>query len=226
MASQQEWTNPDGSPWVPPTYFAVLDFEATCEDGDRKWPNEIIEFPTVLIDAATLKTVDEFRTFVKPVLNPQLTPFCTKLTGITQDQVDEGLTIQDTMAAYQVWCHKHGLTPENTLFVTCGDWDLNRMLPAQLKYDHSTMEIDPIFHKWCNIKKIFGELRGQGRPGGMTAMLDGLQLPLVGRHHSGIDDCRNIARILCKLVEDHGRTAVYENGFRVPKAYKKAAAQT
>jgi len=209
---------------VPPTYFAVLDFEATCEDGNRKWPHEIIEFPTVLIDVATLKTVDEFRTFVKPVLNPQLTPFCTELTGITQDQVDEGQTITEAMAAYGAWCVSHGLTPENTLFVTCGDWDLNRMLPEQLKYDHCKMEIDPIFHKWCNIKKAFCELRGGGRPGGMTAMLSSLGLPLVGRHHSGIDDCRNIASILCKLVEEHGRTSVYENGYRVPKVYKKELA--
>lgn len=32
--------------------------------------------------------------------------------------------------------------------------------------------------------------------GGMTDMLAFLQLPLIGRHHSGIDDTRNIAAIL------------------------------
>ena len=73
-----------------PTYdfYAILDFEATCENNDRGWKNEIIEFPTVIVDAKTLQTVDEFREFVKPVLNPTLTTFCTELTGITQDTID------------------------------------------------------------------------------------------------------------------------------------------
>jgi hypothetical protein len=34
--------------------------------------------------ASELVTVDEFRSFVKPIWNPELTEFCTNLTGITQ----------------------------------------------------------------------------------------------------------------------------------------------
>ena len=38
-------------------------------------------------------------------------------------------------------------------------------------------------------------LASQVKPtkGGMDTMLENLNLPLVGRHHSGIDDTRNIA---------------------------------
>jgi len=36
----------------------------------------------------------------------------------------------------------------------------------------------------------------------MTDMLDALKLGLIGRHHSGIDDTRNIARILVKMMQD------------------------
>ena len=32
-------------------------------------------------------------------------------------------------------------------------------------------------------------------------MLEGLGLPMQGRHHSGIDDCRNIARVLIALAQ-------------------------
>ena len=35
----------------------------------------------------------------------------------------------------------------------------------------------------------------------MANMLKGLNLTLDGRHHSGIDDCRNTAKILIKLIE-------------------------
>jgi len=34
----------------------------------------------------------------------------------------------------------------------------------------------------------------------MTDMLAKLNLELIGRHHSGIDDCKNIARILIELL--------------------------
>jgi 3'-5' exoribonuclease 1 len=34
--------------------------------------------------ASQLEVVDEFRSFVKPTWAPELTPFCMKLTGITQ----------------------------------------------------------------------------------------------------------------------------------------------
>ena len=50
----------------------------------RFGPPEVIEFPTVLLDAASLEVVDEFRVYVRPVRNPVLTPFCTSLTGIEQ----------------------------------------------------------------------------------------------------------------------------------------------
>ena len=35
----------------------------------------------------------------------------------------------------------------------------------------------------------------------MAEMLDLLELPLDGRHHSGIDDAKNIAKIAKSLLE-------------------------
>lgn len=34
----------------------------------------------------------------------------------------------------------------------------------------------------------------------MMGMLQGLGVQHEGRHHSGIDDCRNIAKLMCELV--------------------------
>jgi len=36
----------------------------------------------------------------------------------------------------------------------------------------------------------------------MTDMLAFLGLELKGRHHSGIDDCRNIAQVLIRMLRD------------------------
>ena len=41
----------------------------------------------------TLISVSEFHEYVMPVEHPKLSSFCTELTGIRQQQVDDGLPI-------------------------------------------------------------------------------------------------------------------------------------
>ncbi|KAI9499028.1 hypothetical protein BDB00DRAFT_783628 [Zychaea mexicana] len=66
-------------------YYLFFDVEATCEEGGSfEYPNEIIEFPIVLVDGRTFEIVDEFRSYVKPGTNPILSDYCIKLTGIDQ----------------------------------------------------------------------------------------------------------------------------------------------
>lgn len=36
----------------------------------------------------------------------------------------------------------------------------------------------------------------------MAGMLNSLRLDLDGKHHCGLDDCRNIAKIVRKMIED------------------------
>ena len=43
------------------TYAIVLDFEATCDDRNPPDPQEIIEFPSVLVSLHERQGVDEFR---------------------------------------------------------------------------------------------------------------------------------------------------------------------
>jgi len=183
------------------THAVVLDFEATCDDVDRLRPQEIIEFPSVLVALEPFGVVDEFASFVRPYHHPTLSEFCRQLTTITQADVDGARLFPEVFAAHGRWLADHGLTAENALFVTCGDWDLGTMLPVQFAACVPPItEVPPIFTRWLNIKRAFAELQG-GRPGGMARMLRLLGLPLVGTHHRGLDDCRNIATILEALVQ-------------------------
>lgn len=50
-----------------------------CDVDDRFGPQEVTEFPTVLLKSV----VDEFRVYVQPARNPALTPFCTRPQGRT-----------------------------------------------------------------------------------------------------------------------------------------------
>ncbi len=62
-------------------YFLVLDFEATCIKDMRINPQEIIEFPCLLVNSRTFEVEARFHRYVKPVYRPKLSPFCIKLTG-------------------------------------------------------------------------------------------------------------------------------------------------
>ena len=71
-------------------YLAVLDFEATCErNGNQLKPQEIIEFPCVLLNVKNgLQVEATFHRYIRPVHHPLLSPFCTELTGITQVRIN------------------------------------------------------------------------------------------------------------------------------------------
>lgn len=205
-------------------YLCVLDFEATCEDG-KKIQQEVIELPGVLVDVKNKKIVGQIQFYTKPVVNPKLTPFCTSLTGITQETIDtEGIPFHQAWKQYNTWLNdsvpgllererKEASTPLRFAFVTCGDWDLKSMLPAQINLlKKSTLADDQEvvrsiesmrrYNSWINLKIAFQRFMGlRSPPRGMTDMLDRFQLKLEGRHHSGIDDCNNIARVLLQMLE-------------------------
>ena len=86
-------------------HYLVTDLEATTDDGgddERAVPRdemETIEIGAVLVRANTLAVEAEFQTFVRPVRHPLLTPFCTRLTGITQEMLADAPVFPEAMAA-------------------------------------------------------------------------------------------------------------------------------
>ena len=60
----------------------------------------------------------------------------------------------------------------------------------------------PPFDQWINVKKSFQVLYGMRHAKGMEGMLRRAGMELEGRHHSGIDDCKNILRIVQRMRAD------------------------
>uniref|UniRef100_A0A0R3VU45 Exonuclease domain-containing protein n=1 Tax=Taenia asiatica TaxID=60517 RepID=A0A0R3VU45_TAEAS len=190
--------------------FMVLDFEATCFDRGRVQHQEIIEFPVLLLEAQSCREIDCFHRYVRPVIHPQLSDYCTRLTGIIQDMVDSQPTFPTIMKEFEDWVNSHFPTDKEKVafaFVTCGDWDLRFMLPHQASL--SNCQVPPYCRRWINVKKAsasscsilaYAEYTGK-HVDGIVPMLKNVGIPHEGRLHSGIDDCYNIAKILRFLVE-------------------------
>jgi inhibitor of KinA sporulation pathway (predicted exonuclease) len=175
----------------PPASYVVIDVEATCDDGGRvpRHEMEIIEIGAVLVSGETHAAVDEFQSFVRPVRHPALTPFCTGLTSITQADVDAAPTFPEVFHRLTEWIQTH---PAPHVLCSWGD------------YDRTQFERDCVFHgipyalphRHVNLKRAFSERRGIAKKLGMAAALAQAGLPLTGTHHRGLDDARNIARLL------------------------------
>ena len=184
-------------------YFLVLDFEATCDKRNAPKPQEIIEFPVLKVDARTFQTESTFHTYVLPTVHPVLTPFCTELTGITQGMIQGKPYLTETLKSFHEWLKTNNLLAPRVsfCFVTCGDCDLKRMLPNQCKY--LGIPVPNYFHRWINIQNVFEKIYGRDEKGmpGMRSMLKHFHLSHDGTQHSGIDDSKNIAKILIKLLE-------------------------
>lgn len=187
-----------------PDLIAVLDFEANCSGRNRS-DHTAIELPVVVVNAYTGETVATFHQYIRPTSIPQLSDFIKELTGITQAQVDAGKTLPEALADLDAWLKQ--FEGDNIVFMTCGDWDLKTLLPNDCLQYH--IPVPPIMRYWINIKKVFGERVYKNKKGsmlGMAGMLHYCGMEIEGRHHSGIDDVKNICRVLKWMIE-HGRVS-------------------
>lgn len=168
----------------------IVDLEASCSN-DGTIPREemeIIEIGAVLAAPASFQVFDEFQAFVRPVRHAALTPFCRELTGIEQTDVDMAELFPCVMARFAAWFAPHA----ELRFCSWGDYDRKQI--AQDCRFHNVPNPMPVEH--LNLKRLFQQSLGMRRATGMAEALQKVGLRLEGRHHRGIDDARNIARLL------------------------------
>jgi inhibitor of KinA sporulation pathway (predicted exonuclease) len=186
-------------------YACILDFEATCCDFNTtgkellfsKNEMEIIEFPSILLklENGKVQYVDTFREYIKPVIHPKLTDFCTNLTKIQQRTVDESDILENVYKRHYIWLIEN-INDGQVFFVTAGDWDLVTQLPRECELKN--IDVHDVYKRVLNIKDPYRKIHPNGKCG-MMAMLEKLKIAHVGIHHSGLDDCKNIANIFTFL---------------------------
>ena len=170
----------------PATYYLVVDLEATCDDrgSSPREDSEIIEIGAVLVEDATWRAVGEFQMFVRPVVHPKLTAFCTELTTITQADVDGAppfAAVAARLAAFGA----------GTVFCSWGNYDRNQLAMDARRHGIAP----PLGPEHINVKERFAQVAGERKRGNRDA-LSRVGLQATGTHHRGIDDARNIARLL------------------------------
>ena len=172
--------------------YVIVDLEATCWENIRNPDRmEIIEIGAVLLESAHGPVVDTFSQFVRPVVEQQLSDFCTRLTSIVQQDVDNADTFLTVFHEFLAWI---GTAP----FILCswGGYDLNQFRTDCRRHN---IALPASFGRHVNLKKEFARMFNV-KSCGMAKALQHVGIALEGIHHRGIDDARNIAKLAMRIL--------------------------
>lgn len=164
--------------------FVVFDLEATCWENEKR-QNEIIEIGAVKLDH-DLEVREEFCQFVRPVIHPRLSEFCTKLTSIDQMTVDQADIFQVVIEHFSKFVGELPL-------VSWGQYDKNQILREATAKGYTGPILGQLDRHY-NLKNIFADQRKTKRCG-VHGALTAMGFVFQGTPHRGVDDARNIARI-------------------------------
>ena len=169
----------------------VVDVEATCWEGGPPpgQVSEIIEIGLCVVDVTRRERVARDRIIVRPARS-RVSPFCTRLTGITQDEVDGGV---DFATACALLGERH--RADSRRWASWGDYDRKQF---ERQCSATTVRY-PFGSSHVNAKQAYADAYGIRRMG-MAGALEHAGLPLEGRHHNGADDAWNIAALVLHLM--------------------------
>ncbi len=173
--------------------IVVVDVEATCWEGKAPdgMVSDIIEIGICLLDVQSGEIHDNRGIIVHPERS-EISPFCTQLTTLTPEMIDrDGMAFSEACKLL-----KDEYLTKSRAWASYGAYDQN-----QFRRQCSELDIAyPFGPSHINVKTLFALMHKLPREVGMAGALEKLAIPLEGTHHSGVDDARNIAKIMYKLL--------------------------
>lgn len=166
----------------------IVDVESTCWEGNppEGQDSDIIEVGICLLDVQTGEITENDGIIVKPARST-VSPFCTQLTTITQEMVDVGITFQEACAII-----RKKYSGQQRTWASFGAYDFN-----MFKRQCADLSVGyPFGPSHINVKTLFALKKKLTRETGMAGALEMLDIPLEGTHHRGVDDAKNIAKVL------------------------------
>ncbi len=184
----------------------VVDIEATCWKNNRTptgMQPEIVEIGICALDLKAGQTLDPRGLIVKPTRST-MSDFCTRLTGLTPAMLSEGTPFSTACSVVETT-----YAAKDHLWVSWGGYDL-RKFKSQcpdfgVPYPFSEAHVD--------LKGVFREAYTLRKRIGMARAMEHAGIDLIGRHHRGVDDAVNIARLLWHLINVRG-VAIFEPHWR------------
>ena len=189
-------TEPIRRPRFDLSRILVIDLEATCWQGALPpgQEHDIIEIGNAILHTGELRVEPGPEILIRPARS-RVSEFCTELTGITQEMLDEkGVPLADGIRALR---EAHG-DIARVVWASYGEYDRRK-----LQADCESLGIPyPLGDTHINVKRLVALVAGWSRERGMMETLKRLHIEPMpgGRHHRGCDDALNIARLLAVVL--------------------------
>ena len=175
--------------------IVVVDIEATCWEGKNPegMENDIIEVGVCLLDVNTGEIEDNRGILVKPERST-ISSFCTQLTTITPEMVEqEGVNFQEALRIL-----KKEYESQSRCWASFGAYDMKQFQRQCAALGRGY----PFGPSHINVKTTFALKKKLGHEQGMAGALEILNIPFEGTHHRGVDDAKNIAKILWWILNN------------------------
>lgn len=180
-------------------YRVMFDLEATCSNKGE-FPQEdmeVIEVGAVLVDPYG-EVAGTFQGFIKPVKHPKLTDFCTELTTITQDMVENARTFEVVEDEFCEWVVENTPEDADVVYISWGEFDKNIL---KRQSSELGVNMDYLLQNHQNGKKFLSLCLGTKRQFGVSNALKHFNMEFVGVPHRALSDAMNVKLILDQVIE-------------------------
>ncbi len=174
----------------------MYDIEATCWEG--RPPGMVQE--TLEIGAYRLDRFGDihssFQRLIKPILHPQLSLFCHKLTGIDQADVNKAKSFDVVAEQFVQW--SGFLDSPDVVMASWGRFDFR-----QLRKDCALHQLEDDWLDYCiDLKEQYRSIKGLPKAKGLKAAVEREGFDWMGEEHRALDDAKNTVQIFRKLLDD------------------------
>lgn len=177
--------------------FLVVDFEFSVPRSygkPRAWYQEIIEVGAVLADPLGNPTDQTYSAFVKPRFWPRLAEESYAITGIRQEDVDGGVSLESTLDYLQK------MSPDkDTWLVAWGDSDRKVLGNVCEKYGVNYPFVWDNYLDLCEEYKSFRKL---DKRASLKRAIEENEIPQIGILHSALDDAINAAQVMAWMIQN------------------------
>ena len=168
--------------------YIVLDLEATCWMGrPPKGVNEIIEIGAIKINRYG-EVLGQFSSLVKPTVNPKISGFCSRLTGIKQNQLD----LADP---FRSWITEHG---SDYVLGSWGSNDKGFLWSDCRLHDVDTDWLEP----FIDLRTQYVHITKSLKKSNLKYIVEREGFEFEGNEHSAYTDAYNTAKVFIKYIDE------------------------
>lgn len=169
----------------------VLDLEATCDENGLPEGQEqdIIEIGLCVIELRE-RTIRHRNNFLIFPERSEITPYCTKLTGIDKELIQKrAMPFEDAMNEVS------RLYGRNSAWGSWGDFD-RKLLKTCCERYHVPF---PLGNTHYNLRHLYAMMRGYGKLLGLQRAIESERMEFEGNAHRAGDDAYNTARLMMRV---------------------------